>query len=113
MYKQPSDSGLKRRTPPSGAYNPTSVNLYFDLLPGSRRYLSYEGTLCPDGGTEATYMRTCPGQSPGTVTTSVMPFWMTDGRDGVNPDGTLQGTATVNEDEMITTYEWDLRPLIP
>ena len=96
----------------TGELNPSNVNLYFDLLPGSRRYLSYDGTAYPDGGTEATYTRTCPGMPTDTATTSILPFFMADGTHRITPSGALQGSEVVSDGEGTTTWEWDLRPLI-
>ena len=94
----------------TGAYNPTNLNLFFNLLPGSPHFLAYEGNAYPDGGTEATYTRSCPGRPTDTIPTPVAPFFMADGTGKVYPDGTLVGNVTVSDGSGTTTWEWDLRP---
>ncbi len=90
--------------------NSSMLTLQFQLLPGSRHFLSYEGPAGPDYAPYVTYTRQCPNHDPETGSDPVGYFFMPDGETPVNPDGSLSGTRTFDDGTIVTTYEWNLTP---
>ncbi len=87
------------------------LDLQYQLLPGSRRFLGYEGSAGPDSDAEVTYAVHCPNQDPETVTGSSGYFFMPGGEMPITPGGLLAGSKTIDEgDGNSTTYNWSLSP---
>jgi hypothetical protein len=86
--------------------NGSAITLYFSLLPGSQRYLAYEGTGGPDEGTEVTTKIKCPHQAASDDTNTLYNFFMPDGKTPIGSDGALKGSKTDDAGEGIST-QWD------
>jgi hypothetical protein len=91
--------------------NYSPLTLQYQLLPGSRHFLGYEGSAAPDSGSEETYTLTCPDLPPIVSTVSAGNFFMPDGETPVTPGGSLNGTKIVIDGNRTITWEWNLTPL--
>ena len=89
----------------------SSLSLQYQLLPGCRRFLGYEGYAGPDDGAEVTYTMKCPNQDPQVVTSAPGHFFMPDGETPITSGGTLSSSKTINEGGGVsTTFNWNLTP---
>ena len=84
--------------------------LQFQLLPGSRRFLGYEGSAGPDSDAEVTYTMKCPDQDPETFTGSPGDFFMPDGETPVDAGGVLNGSILFEDSSGSTQFDWNLTP---
>jgi len=91
--------------------NSSMLKLQYQLLPGSRRFLGYEGNAGPDYGEYVTTTVKCPGIDPQIFTDPVGYFFMPDGETPVGSDGTVSGIRIIdNGGGNTTTFEWNLTP---
>lgn len=91
--------------------NYSTLQLEFQLLPGSQHYNGYVGNSLLDYGSYVTKTVKCPNTDPQEVTYMAYPFFTADGTIAVNPNGTISGSKTIdNEDGSTSTYEWNLQP---
>jgi hypothetical protein len=91
--------------------NPSQLTLYYDLLPGSRRFMGYEGTGSTDSPMpEVSYTVSCPDRPTQTFEEVVGYFFMPDGTIPVGGDGSLKGAATLDDGGQTILYEWNLSP---
>jgi hypothetical protein len=90
--------------------NGAFLNLQFQLLPGSRRFLGYEGYAGPDPDAEMTYTVKCPDQDQETFTGSPGYFFMPDGETPVKASGVLNGSILFEDSSGSTQFVWNLTP---
>lgn len=90
--------------------NFSPLSLQYQLLPGSRHFLGYEGSAAPDGGEEGSQTVKCPDLPPVVSTVTAGYFFMPDGETPIMPDGSLKGTKVVIDGNRTITWEWNLSP---
>lgn len=91
--------------------NGAPLYLQFQLLPGSRHFLGYQGPAGPDPGAEISYTRHCPNQDPEVFTGGPGYFFDPDGETPIQAGGLLAGSQTIDEGGgATTTYAWNLSP---
>jgi hypothetical protein len=90
--------------------NGALLALQFQLLPGSRRFLGYDGYAGPDSDAEVSYTVHCPNQNPETVTDSPGYFFMPDGETPVDAGGNLKGSMIFEDYAGSTQFDWNLTP---
>jgi hypothetical protein len=90
--------------------NGAFLYLQYQPLPGSRRFLGYEGSAGPDSDAEVTYTMKCPDQDPETFTGSPGYFFMPDGETPVDAGGVLNGSILFEDSSGSTQFDWNLTP---
>lgn len=91
-------------------WNGAMLYQQFQLLPGSRRFLGYEGSAGPDSDAEVTYTVRCPNQAPETFTAGPGYFFMPDGETPVDAGGVLNGSILFEDSSGSTQFDWNLTP---